>query len=439
VAHLAKYGRNSVARLSKHFERAKDISGNYVKFNNINIDHSRTPLNYNLAPDRSGGQVAFINQRLSEVRCLARSDVNIMCSWVITVPKDIIGTDCEKQFFQETYDFLKEKYGEENVISAYVHKDETTPHIHFTFVPVVKDKKRGDLKVSAKECITQNDLKTFHTKLDEYLKKNILGYTGGVTTGELKTRVNKEMPEYKKMTREIAAIGRFGVTNKSKVLEIGNKLVSAVSGNVVVDVKKLEIIKHKAVGFERTKEDIYFHRGEVVKSRKEIDILKGEVSNYKGLCEKSHAIEIKLSSQNVELSSKNVALKKLVHDVVDGKVFYLPEIPEKNFNSTCRQLEKVGCEYDDIVDRYRCFSISVLEQANKIIQMAVKIAVDFAERLRKKLEKEIYTFQAFRVCQGMEIERVESFKRQTEHISVVHQRASAPVRVIPSRDRGMER
>ena len=44
-----------------------------------------------------------------------------------------------------------------------------TPHMHFAFVPVTEDKKRGGEKVSAKEVITKNDLKTFHTDLERYL------------------------------------------------------------------------------------------------------------------------------------------------------------------------------------------------------------------------------------------------------------------------------
>ena len=39
----------------------------------------------------------------------------------------------------------------ENVISAYVHFDEVTPHMHYAFVPVVEDKKKGGYKLSAKK------------------------------------------------------------------------------------------------------------------------------------------------------------------------------------------------------------------------------------------------------------------------------------------------
>ena len=92
----------------------------------------------------------------------------LLCQSTATTTKISISPDkeqVERLFFERTYRFLCDRYGEQNVISAYVHKDEKTPHMHFAFVPVTEDKKRGGEKVSAKEVITKNDLKTFHTDL----------------------------------------------------------------------------------------------------------------------------------------------------------------------------------------------------------------------------------------------------------------------------------
>ena len=59
----------------------------------------------------------------------------------------------------------------ENVISAYVHFDEVTPHMHYTFVPVVEDKKKGGYKLSAKEAITREELRTFHKDLSNHMER----------------------------------------------------------------------------------------------------------------------------------------------------------------------------------------------------------------------------------------------------------------------------
>lgn len=195
MAHVAKYTRGSVGGLTSHFERRQKENGEYYEFNNQDIDVSRTHLNYNLAENRD--QREFIKNRLSEVKCLNREDVKVMCSWVVTAPKDLPVSD-EQQFFQESYNFLKNRYGQENVISAFVHKDEITPHMHFAFIPVVMDKRKGIEKVSAKECINKKELQTFHKDFDNHMIK-VFGRDIGVLN-EATKEGNKSVKELKQQS-----------------------------------------------------------------------------------------------------------------------------------------------------------------------------------------------------------------------------------------------
>lgn len=48
--------------------------------------------------------------------------------------------------------------------------DETTPHMHFSFVPVFYDKKKDRETVSAKCVISRIELKSFHSDLSNYMK-----------------------------------------------------------------------------------------------------------------------------------------------------------------------------------------------------------------------------------------------------------------------------
>lgn len=181
----------------KHYERAKDENGEYIKFHNQSIDPTRTHLNYNLAPERNQNQGGFVRQRCEEVYCLNRKDVNVMCSWVITAPQDLPGKDL-KQFFQASYDFMAERYGQENVISSYVHMDECSPHMHFAFVPVIYDKKKNRLKVSAKDVINRTELQTFHKELQAHVEK-VLGYEVSILNGAT-INGNKSINELKRET-----------------------------------------------------------------------------------------------------------------------------------------------------------------------------------------------------------------------------------------------
>lgn len=114
---------------------------------------------------------------------MKRADVNVLVSWVVTLPtrteysEELEYTpEQQRSYFEACYDMMADRYGRENVVSSYVHLDETTPHMHFAFVPVTADrawnKKHPDRprdKVSAKEVLTRTDLQTFHPELQQHL------------------------------------------------------------------------------------------------------------------------------------------------------------------------------------------------------------------------------------------------------------------------------
>lgn len=190
MAHVAKHTRAAVGHLCAHYDRSAERIGN------DKIEPARTHENYNLGPNRDAGQVAYINQRCGEVRCHNRKDVNVMCSWVVTAPKDLPGQDT-RRFFEETYKFLAARYGgEQNVVSSYVHMDEVTPHMHFAFVPVVADPRREGEKVSAKEAVDRTDLRTFHEDLEQCLA-GVFGREVGVLNDATREG-NKSIAELKR-------------------------------------------------------------------------------------------------------------------------------------------------------------------------------------------------------------------------------------------------
>lgn len=197
MAHVMKMTKAACGHMFKHYERAKDENGEYVKFGNQNIDPERTQLNYNLGPDREFSQGEFVRKRCSEIYCMNRKDVNVLCSWVVTLPKTVPESECE-QFFQATYDFLEKRYGQENVVSAYVHMDEVTPHMHFAFVPVFYDRKKNRYKVSAFEVISRKELRVFHVELEKYLE-SVLGHEVGILN-EATKEGNKSIAELKRQS-----------------------------------------------------------------------------------------------------------------------------------------------------------------------------------------------------------------------------------------------
>jgi chromosome segregation ATPase len=90
-----------------------------------------------------------------------------MCDCVLTAPKTLPPEEY-RAFFESGYKFLSERYREENVVGAYVHMDETQPHMHFAWVPVTEDG-----RLSAKSVVNQNELKQLHTRLKRHLEGDL--------------------------------------------------------------------------------------------------------------------------------------------------------------------------------------------------------------------------------------------------------------------------
>lgn len=174
MAHLAKYTLNSAQALFHHNLRHKDRKGEFVAYGGSKIDITKTHLNYRL--DSNTDPNDFITQRLSEIKVQKRADVKVYCSWVLTVPQNL-PTEKHREFFESAYQFFCQDYGEKNIVMASVHLDETTPHMHLGFIPVVKEKKNqkklGQEKVSAKELITRTYLKNLHKRLKNALERDL--------------------------------------------------------------------------------------------------------------------------------------------------------------------------------------------------------------------------------------------------------------------------
>lgn len=245
-----KFTRGSIGNLTRHYERYKKENGEYIKFGNQDINTEKTRLNYNLADKNN--QLEFLKKRTSEVRCLNRKDVNVMCSWVVTLPGKIKSPQDQEKFFKESYNFLEEKYGKENVISSFVHLDEVTPHMHFAFIPVVYDEKRKDYKVSAKECITKYDLKRFHPEFEKYME-NVFGHDIGILNEKTKEG-NRSIKELKQETaiKELNFL-KENIKDKQVALDsVKNDLKDTRDDLRVIKIAKADLEKINQIEASRT-------------------------------------------------------------------------------------------------------------------------------------------------------------------------------------------
>ena len=133
---MEKYHKNDVVPVERENERDE----NYIS-DNPQIDRARTKDNYRLVSS-CGTYTEFINNRLKELNLSPRKDAVVMNSFVVGSDKtffDKLPKALQYEFFTDCTKFFAERYGKENIISAVVHLDETTPHMHLNLMPVTKD------------------------------------------------------------------------------------------------------------------------------------------------------------------------------------------------------------------------------------------------------------------------------------------------------------
>lgn len=170
MAHVAKYKAGAIAGLVRHYGRTADEQsedGKPIARKNPRIRPERTHLNYNLAPTDVESKVAtaMAKHRVKAGRA-PRKDAVVMADWVVTRPSDC-PKGREKEFFKSVVGFVGDRYGKDNLLGAWVHMDETTPHVHVAFMPV------RDGKLLASKVLDRTDLRSFHRDLSARVKNDL--------------------------------------------------------------------------------------------------------------------------------------------------------------------------------------------------------------------------------------------------------------------------
>lgn len=194
MASAAKYSAGAVKNILAHNDRQ------IPNPSNEDIDASRSHLNYSLV-DHGMPAYDYYWARRQEVHCHHRADMKPLVGWVLTAPQDLHASQ-EREFFEESYNFVSSRYGERNMVQATVHLDESgQPHLHVTFIPVVYDEKKGYEKICVNDVLTRADLKTFHQDWQRHLDEH--GIECSVYTGVTKANGGNRTVAQLKAEREL--------------------------------------------------------------------------------------------------------------------------------------------------------------------------------------------------------------------------------------------
>lgn len=183
MAHMMKISGNAnvYGLMVIHNDRDKEDPEYQRERGNANIDPERSKDNYNLIDREDPYQYykdrheTLEKERLEQTGQHLRKDAVRACSLIVYLPeeKGNRGEEYERNFFSGCVDYVKDQFGEKNIIQAIVHKDETRPHIHILAIPCTRDPDRQGRvyeRVSYKDAFNRQDYKEMHPKLQEYCR-----------------------------------------------------------------------------------------------------------------------------------------------------------------------------------------------------------------------------------------------------------------------------
>ena len=271
VLHLEKAKGNDSA-MSAHIERT---------IHPKNADASRSHLNKELIvyPESVKNRTSAIQYRLDNAHLKRKIGTNqvrairVLLSGTHEVMKTIEENKQLNNWCNDNLNWIKETFGEENLVSAVLHMDEKTPHIHATIVPIVtgerrkandsqtyKKKNLNDNRLCADDIMARNKLKhyqnTYATAMAKYgLRRGIEGSEAKhISTAEYYRNLhlqNQQLEQEKNIKQsELKSIEK-NISSKRIVENFAN----AITGSKTKKVEQEnEQIKKEMVCFKNQKE-----------------------------------------------------------------------------------------------------------------------------------------------------------------------------------------
>ena len=267
ILRFAKYKGPEIGHIEAHNERTKE---KYAS--NPDVDTGRSHLNFHLVPPERKYR-AEAEKQITAAGCRTRSDsVRVVEALVTASPEFFKGKKRSevKAYFTEALDFIQKHQSKDTIISAVVHMDEKTPHMHLCFVPLTEDK-----RLSAKEIVGNKKKLTWWQ--DEFWKHMVKKYPDlerGESASEtgrthIPPKLFKEAVHLNRMKEQIMAILNESnpFNKKSKAEELAELLDKYIPG---VEVMRTRLKKYDKVYKELIEENAELEKKLTIASRESI-------------------------------------------------------------------------------------------------------------------------------------------------------------------------
>ena len=196
----------NLAGIYRHNERKN------TNYSNKNINKEYSKLNYSIkAPYSTYEKIFRDTKEKYNLQGMIKKVSNVMCEFIITSDKEFfkaIGEEETKRYFETAYKFVANynNLGEAFIVSAKVHNDESTPHMHIVFIPVVHKKDKNGKEIRKIACSEywkgkdsyrklQDNFYSYMTKSGFNLKRGNKEENEHIPIAKLKKITNYELQE----------------------------------------------------------------------------------------------------------------------------------------------------------------------------------------------------------------------------------------------------
>lgn len=363
---------------------------------NKDIDPTRTHLNFYCKENETTYIREFDRMKKEyDLQGNLRKNSIIMCQMMITSDNEFfkkIGLEETKRYFIESYKFVcnYKNLGERNIISAAVHLDETTPHMHLTFIPVIhtKDEQGNAIdKICARDFWRgrdsyrklQNDFHKYvtskgfdlerglpveETGAKHYKIEDLKKITNFENTKKVLNNIKLELPEVPDINDiKLLQLNRAKV--EKDIIKPKDDLIKELHKDNMYLRRELS----KQVRLVKEAEKYQEERDEIIADNKELNNRVKELENeYKG---KSITLDLKYDTRKRELEKE-----------FQEKTYEM----EYEYKSKVRKLEKENSKLHRIIDKF-------YETIDKFIHwICEKFDMGAEDNLIRDFQKETNTF-----------------------------------------------
>lgn len=370
IIRNTKYKRENLKGIYRHNERRN------TNYSNENIDKDKSYLNYSIKSPKYRYDKEF--DRLKEkynLKGQIKVVSNIACEYIITSDKqffDEIGEEETKRYFETAYNFVAEykNLGEQYIMSAKVHMDEETPHMHLIFLPVVHttDKKGNAIdKLACSEFWKEKDsYRRLQDAFYQYMTSHNFELERGVPKEET-GREHIDIKEYKEITN-------FNKT-KEKLQNMKLELPD------IPEIDDINMARWSKKRDEKILEDIIKPKDDLINK-----LYENNLQMHQQLLRQAKMVEEaeKYQKERNKIMADNRYLHKQVDDI-KAEYKQKEDKLEWKYDYKIRTLEKENGYLHNVIDKFR-------ETIHKFIEwICVNFDIGTGDALIRDFERETRT------------------------------------------------